>query len=163
MLVHSLQVISSPLFVSHCGECVRLFLRIDGSRILIKDTRIFHDFNSDQVHLEITTRQGQESDYQLPISAIAPSPAPVSSLALPGISARPHPLAPPPAGARPHPLALSGVQLRDSNHMSRILPLKPFQVTKKRCVQRGEGGSGETEEMVEEIVTKPQLTFFLQL
>jgi hypothetical protein len=133
----------------------RLFLRIDGSRILIKDTRIFHDFNSDKVHLEISTRQGQESDYQLPISAIAP---PVSSLAIPGAVStssppipRPHPMAPP--GVRP--MALSGVQLRDSNYMSRILPLVPFRVTK--LVLREEGAEEE------QVITKPQLTFHLLL
>jgi hypothetical protein len=166
---------SSPLFPLS-PHFFRLFLRIDGSRILIKDTRIFHNFSSDKVFVEISTRQvtpppplvplttelrlqGQESDYQIPVSAVTPS----SSLQIPGIStplSRPNPVSPtsPSATASPafRPLSLTGVQLRDSNFMSRILPLQPFKVTAPAA-----GGDDQT--AAESVETKPQLDFYLQL
>jgi hypothetical protein len=61
----------------------------------------------------------------------------------------------PPAATSPafRPLSLTGVQLRDSNFMSRILPLQPFKVV---APAEGEGTEAT-------VVMKPQLDFFLQL
>lgn len=154
----------------------RLFLRVDGSRILIKDTRLFHSFNSNKVFMEITTRQGVESDYLVNVSSIAggqnsiPSslriPVPPSSSSLSSTTTITTGAVFPPSNV-PYPnsvhsssiRSISGTQLRDSNFMSKILPLKSYLWKVINDSQKDQSES----ESVDEFIQKPQLDFYFQI
>jgi hypothetical protein len=58
----------------------RMFLRIDGVMLRLRETRYFHSFGSRQVHLEVTTKEcGTSSDegvalpYPMPLCALDPT------------------------------------------------------------------------------------------
>ncbi len=118
---------------------------------------MFHDFSIPQIFVEISTRQGMESDYLAPL---APSVIPTSFS-----STTAFPVPNPPTRAT-H--SLSGSQLRDSNYMSRILPLHPY-----RCVLPSVEPASATPEVQEtdaesenkgpKIVMKPQLDYCISL
>lgn len=100
----------------------RLFTRVDGGRIVMRETRLFHEFGTGFVAMELTWRQNLQSEFCLKQPGDIGSQ--MSSRVLPGGS-RPVPLSSvqnqyyPGSAGRGSPISSS--QLRDANIMSSLM------------------------------------------
>mmetsp|Transcript_17031 Transcript_17031/g.32060 ORF Transcript_17031/g.32060 Transcript_17031/m.32060 type:complete len:439 (+) Transcript_17031:108-1424(+) len=93
----------------------RLYSRVDGGRLVMRETRLFHEFGQDRVVMELTWRQCQESHFRLQQPKDLGGP-PGS---LPPTMQRPQP---PSLASASSGVGITSSQLRDANIMSTLIP-----------------------------------------
>lgn len=97
----------------------RLFTRVDGGRLLLRETRLFHEFGKDEIVMELTWKQCLETHFNVVQPTDLGAPA-----SFPGGSRMP-PRPPVPPGVATAVGSVSTSQLRDSNTMSALMPSLP--------------------------------------
>lgn len=114
-----------PCLCYFCGvtAClhIRLFTRVDGGRLVMRETRLFHEFGQDRVVMELTWRQCQESHFRLqqPRDLGGPPGGLPPAMRMPGSVSS----APPPSFASASTgVGITSSQLRDANVMSTLMP-----------------------------------------
>lgn len=93
----------------------RLFTRVDGGRLIMRETRLFHEFGQDRVVMELTWRECQESHFRLQQPKDLGGPPGGLPLAI----QRPQP---PSLASASSGVGITSSQLRDANVMSTLMP-----------------------------------------
>ena len=94
----------------------RFFLRVDGSVVRIRDTRIFHRFGDNQVHMDVSWKEQSLMSTACVVDGLPPAPSSSPPSVMSGTTA------PIRLNTPPQPSSLSSTVLRNPAQLAEILP-----------------------------------------